>query len=108
MKKLLLAVIFSLLALAPFNRALAQTPGSSPDARAVEKSAAVASSPTDEHNREPATQAAAGNASAKNHATASTAAVSPETNSDAVPKAALEAQKNFDTGLTLYNSGKLA
>jgi protein involved in polysaccharide export with SLBB domain/Flp pilus assembly protein TadD len=106
MKKLLLAGIFSLLALAPFNCALAQTASSSPDAKAVDKSSAVVSSPTEDHS-EPATEAAAGNASAKNHATASTPAASPKTNSDAVPKAALEAQKSFDNGLALYNLGKL-
>ena len=106
MKKLLLAGIFSLLALAPFNCALAQTASSSPNAKAVDKSSAVVSSPSEDHS-EPATEAGAGNASAKNHATASTPAASPETNSDAVPKAALEAQKNFDNGLALYNSGNL-
>ena len=104
MKKLLLAGIFSLLVLAPFNGALAQTAGSSPDAKAVEKSSAVVSSPTDDAtNSEPASEAA-GNATAKNHTTSTSTA---ESTSAAPPRAALEAQKNYDTGLALYNSGKL-
>lgn len=81
MKKLLMAGIFSLLALAPFNCTLAQTT---------------------EERPEPAIP---GNATAKNHTTVAT---STESSSEAVPKAGLDAQKNYDTGLGLYNSGKLA
>jgi len=105
MKKLLFAGIFSLLALAPFNCALAQTAGSSPDVKAVEKSSAVVSSPTDDPNHSEPASEAAGNASAKNHTTSGATA---ESTSDALPKAASEAQKNYDAGLALYNSGKLA
>jgi len=99
MKKLLLAVIFSLLALAPVNCALAQAAGSSPDAKAVEKSSVIVSSPTD---------GAAGNATAKNHTTSGATAAASEDNSATLPKAASEAQRNYDNGLALYNSGKLA
>jgi len=108
MKKLLLAVIFSLLALAPFNCALAQTAGSSPDAKAVEKSSTIVSSPTDDPNRSEPASEAAGNATAKNHTTSGATAAAREDNSATLPKAASEAQKNYDTGLALYNSGKLA
>jgi protein involved in polysaccharide export with SLBB domain len=80
MKKLLSAGIFSLLALAPLNYALAQTAGSSE---------------------------AAIDATAKNHATSGTVAEPSEGNSEELPKTA-SAQKNYDTGLALYNSGKLA
>src|SRR5882724_5419918 len=104
MKKLLIAGIFSLLALAPFNCARAQTAGSSPDVKAVEKSSAIISSPAnDPTNSEPASEAT-GNVAAKNHTTSGATA---ESTSAAPPKTALEAQKNYDTGLTLYNSGQL-
>jgi protein involved in polysaccharide export with SLBB domain len=89
MKKLLMASIFSMLALAPFNCTLAQT-ADSPDAKAVEKSSAVVSPMAEERqSAEPAT--ARGNATAKNDTTGGA-----------------EAKKNYDTGLALYNSGKLA
>jgi protein involved in polysaccharide export with SLBB domain len=80
MKKLLSAGIFSLLALAPLNYALAQTAGSSE---------------------------AAVDATAKNHATSGSSAESSEGNSEELPKGAPEAQKHYDEGLRLYNSGKL-
>ncbi len=108
MKKLLFAGIFSLLALAPFNCALAQTAGSSPDAKAAEKSSAVVSSPTNDPNHSEPASEAAGNATAKNHTTSGATAAAAEDNSATLPKAASEAQRNYDTGLALYNSGKLA
>jgi protein involved in polysaccharide export with SLBB domain len=80
MKKLLSAGIFSLLALAPLNYVLAQTAGSSE---------------------------AAVDATAKNHATSGSAPESSEGNSEELPKGAPEAQKHYDEGLMLYNSGKL-
>jgi protein involved in polysaccharide export with SLBB domain/Flp pilus assembly protein TadD len=100
MKKFLIAGIFSLLALAPFNCALAQTPA---DAKVVEKSSAAATAATDAHQSgEPS------NTTAKNHTTAGVGVDSAATSSEASPKAVVEAQKNYDTGLGLYNSGKLA
>ncbi|HEX3279825.1 MAG TPA: polysaccharide biosynthesis/export family protein, partial [Pyrinomonadaceae bacterium] len=93
MKKLLIAGIFSLLALAPLTVTLAQSAGNNADAQAVEKSSAAIP---------------AANATAKNHTTSSTATDSTAGNSEADPKTALEAQKSYDTGLGLYNSGKLA
>jgi len=83
MKKLILAGIFSLLALAPFNSALAQNT---------------------EERSEPASS---GNATAKNHTTAASPADTTATGSEAVSRTALDAQKNYDTGLALYNSGQL-
>jgi protein involved in polysaccharide export with SLBB domain len=80
MKKLLSAGIFSLLALAPLNYALAQTAGSSE---------------------------AAVDATAKNHATSGSAAEPSEGTSEELPKGAPEAKKHYDKGLMLYNSGKL-
>jgi protein involved in polysaccharide export with SLBB domain/TolA-binding protein len=100
MKKFLIAGIFSLLALAPFNCALAQTAA---DAKIVEKSSAAAAPATDaRQSSEPS------NTTAKNHTTASVGADSTATTSEATPKAVVEAQKNYDTGLGLYNAGKLA
>jgi protein involved in polysaccharide export with SLBB domain/Flp pilus assembly protein TadD len=52
------------------------------------------------------TDAAAAGITAKNHTTAATNAAPAEDSS--LPKAAVEAQKNYETGLGLYNSGKLA
>jgi protein involved in polysaccharide export with SLBB domain/tetratricopeptide (TPR) repeat protein len=101
MKKLFLAGMFSLLALAPFNCAQAQTASSSPDAKAGEKSSAVVRSKTASTE-----SAIPGNDTAKNHTTAGTNAEATVANSDARLNA--EAQKNYDTGLGLYNSGKLA
>jgi protein involved in polysaccharide export with SLBB domain len=100
MKKFLIAGIFSLLALAPFNSALAQTPA---DAKIVEKSSAAATPATDARQ-----SGESSNATAKNHTTAGVGADSTATTSEATPKAVVEAQKNYDTGLGLYNSGKLA
>ena len=100
MKKFLFAGIFSLLALAPFNCALAQTPAGT---KMVEKSSAAATAATDAHQSgEPS------NTTAKNHTTAGMGADSTATTSEATPKGAVEAQKNYDAGLGLYNSGKLA
>jgi len=73
--------MFSLLALAPFNYALSQTAGGSE---------------------------AAVDATAKNHATAGTPAEPSEGTSEELPKTASAAQKNYETGLALYNSGQLA
>src|SRR6266550_3716234 len=53
------------------------------------------------------TEAASADVTAKNHTT-SGATTAAEGASDTLSKAAPEAQKNFDTGLALYNSGKLA
>lgn len=80
MKKLLSAGIFSLLALVPLNYALAQTAGSSE---------------------------AAVDATAKNHGTSGSAEEPSEGNSEELPKGAPEAQKHYDEGLVLYNSGNL-
>src|ERR1700741_738389 len=92
MKKFLIAGIFSLLAFAPFDCALAQTAGGSRDSNAVENSSPGIPSES---------------ATAKNH-TSATAADSTTGNSEAPAKDALDAQKSYDTGLELYNSGKLA
>ncbi len=52
------------------------------------------------------TDSAAGDATAKNH---TTAAPNTEPGEDSsLPKAAPEAQKNYDSGVALYNSGQLA
>ena len=109
MKKALLIGIFSLLALAPFHSAQGQTGSSStPAVKAAEKSSAGAGSPTDERKiRDPATEAAPGNATAKNQTTPQTMAESAETVSNVPSKAASEAQRNYNNGVTLYDSDKL-
>jgi protein involved in polysaccharide export with SLBB domain len=76
MKRLFLVALFALLALIPIDYAVAQT------------------------------EAAAGNATAKNHTTAGTNAETTEESS--LSKSAPEAQKNYDSGVALYNSGQLA
>jgi len=53
------------------------------------------------------TGTAAADVTAKNHA-GGTIAESTSANPEALTKATAEAQKNYDTGLGLYNSGKLA
>ena len=52
------------------------------------------------------TEAAAGDVTAKNHTTAASNGESGEDN--APPQAAPEAQRNYDSGVALYNSGQLA
>ena len=99
MKKFLTAGIFSLLALAPLNCALAQT---ATDAQTVEKSSAAATPGTDVRKSGDPSKV-----TAKNHTTAGVGGDSTTTTSEATPKAVIEAQKNYDTGLGLYNSGKL-
>ena len=108
MKKALLIGIFSLLALAPFHSALGQTGSSNPAVKAAEKSSAGGGSPTDGRKiPDPAKEAAAGNATAKNQTTSGTMAESAETISNITSKAASEAQRNYNAGVTLYNSDKL-
>jgi len=93
-----------LLALAPFNCALAQTAGSSPDVKAVEKSSAVVSSPTDDPNHsEPASEAAGMPPQKTTRLQAATA----ESTSDYTSKAASEAQ-GTTTPASALHSGKLA
>ncbi|MGH9933067.1 MAG: tetratricopeptide repeat protein [Pyrinomonadaceae bacterium] len=109
MKKALLIGILSLLALPPFHSALGQTGSSStPAVKATEKSTAGAGSPTDERKiLDSATETAAGNASAKNQATSPAMTESAEAISNEPSKAASEAQRNYNTGVALYDSGKL-
>jgi protein involved in polysaccharide export with SLBB domain len=77
MKKLFLLSLFALLAFVPVNQALANT------------------------------EAATADVTAKNHTTSGATTAAAEGASDTLSKAAPEAQKNFDAGLALYNSGKL-
>lgn len=78
MKKIFLVSFFALLAFAPVNYALSQT------------------------------EAAAADVTAKNHSTSGATEDSTEGPSDALLKAAPEAQKNYDSGVALYNSGQIA
>jgi protein involved in polysaccharide export with SLBB domain/TolA-binding protein len=108
MKKALLIGIFSLLALAPFRCALAQTGSNTPAVKAVGKSSAGVGSTTDERKiQDPASEAAARNATAKKQTTSPTLAESTEAISNVLPKAASEAQRNYNAGVALYHSGKL-
>ena len=106
MKKALFVGIFSLLVIAPLRYALGQAGSSVPDAKALEKSSAGASSTTDERRiQDPAPEAAAANGTAKNQTPKTTEL--PETGAEVLSGAALEAQKNYDAGVALYDSGKL-
>lgn len=108
MKKVLLIGIFSLLALAPFRCALAQAGSNPPAVKAVEKSSAgVGSTPGERKIQDPASEAAAGNATAKNQTTSPTLTESTEAISKVLPKAASEAQRNYNFGVALYDLGKL-
>ena len=112
MKKALFIGIFSLVALAPIRCAIAQVVDSSPDAKALDSSSVVATnkdSPSDgRNNQDPTPETATANSSAKNSTTVKKTTESTKAISDNPPSgAAVEAQKNYDAGMTLYDSGKL-
>jgi protein involved in polysaccharide export with SLBB domain/Flp pilus assembly protein TadD len=108
MKKVLLIGIFSLLALAPFRCTLAQAGSNARAVKAVGKSSSGVGSTTDQRKiQDPSSEAATGDAAAKNQTTSPTLAESTKANSNVLPKAASEAQKNYNAGVALYNSGKL-
>ena len=112
MKKALFIAIFSLVALAPIRGAIAQVVDSSPDTKSLDRSSVVATkkdSPSDERkDQDPTPETAAANPSAKNSTTLKKTAESTVTISDnPLSGAAVAAQKNYDSGLTLYASGKL-
>jgi protein involved in polysaccharide export with SLBB domain/tetratricopeptide (TPR) repeat protein len=107
MKKALLIGIFSSLALAPFHCALAQAGDNSPAVKAVDKSSEAVGVTTEERKIEDqSSQAGAEHTSARNQTT-STPAQSTEAISTVLPEASLEAQKNYNAGVALYNSGQL-
>ena len=112
MKKALFIGIFSLVALAPIRCAIAQVVDSSPDTKALDTSSVVATnkdSPSDEpKNQDPTLETAAANSSAKNSTTLKKTAASTKAISENPPsEAAVEARKNYDAGITFYDSGKL-
>ncbi len=102
MKNFLLAGIFSLLALAPFSNAQAQNGGTSPDPKPDEKASAMAKPAAEPQNT--GTRADV----AKNHTTAGITAATTAATPDVSASAPSSAQQNFDTGVALYNSDKLA
>ncbi len=108
MKQGLLIGTFSLLVFAPYRFALAQA-GSGPRAvKAVETSSAGAGNTTDDRKiQDPASEAAAGNATAKNLTTPPTLAESTEALSKVDVKTSSEAERNYNAGVTFYDSGKL-
>ncbi|MCM3874039.1 MAG: tetratricopeptide repeat protein [Pyrinomonadaceae bacterium] len=107
MKKALLIGIFSLLAIAPLRCAQAQAGSGSPAVKAVEKSSAgVGNTIAGRKAQDPDSEAAVGNASAKNQTTP-TLVESTEGFSNVFPKSASEAQRFYNTGVTLHDSGKL-
>ena len=107
MRKALSIGIFSLLALTPFHCTLAQSGSDTPTVKAVERSSADAGSTTAGRNpQDPSSEAAAGNASAKNQATSPTLIESTEALSSVLPKSS-EAQRLYNTGVALHDSGKL-
>ena len=107
MKKGLLLGFFSLLALAPFSCALAQAVSKTTAVKAVEESSTAAGSRADERQiRDPAPGANAGTATARNQTTSPMLAESTEAISS-VLKGVSEAQRNYNAGVALYDSGKL-
>lgn len=108
MKKALFIGIFSLLALAPFRCALAQAGSDPPAVKAVEKSSAGVGSMTDQRkSQDPGPEAAGVHATATNQTILPTSADSTEATSKASPNVVSEAQRNYDAGVALYDSGQL-
>jgi tetratricopeptide (TPR) repeat protein len=111
MKKALFVVIFSLLTLAPLRFVAARAINSSPKVRELKTSAADATKNSAGHARnsqDPIPQTAAANSTATNAPASRKAAGSPDEISDNAsggPGAA--AQKTYDAGMALYDSGKL-
>ena len=105
MKKGLLVGFFSLVALAPFRCALAQAISKIPAVKSVEESST--GSRTDERQiREPASEVAAGSATARNQTASPTLAESTAI-SNVLLNPVSEAQRNYNAGIALYDSGKL-
>jgi protein involved in polysaccharide export with SLBB domain/Flp pilus assembly protein TadD len=108
MKKGLLVGFFSLLALAPFRNALAQAISKTPAVKAVEESSSGVGNRADERQiRDPASEATARDATANSQTTSTTLADSNAAISNVLLKAAPEAQRNYNAGVALYDSGKL-
>jgi protein involved in polysaccharide export with SLBB domain/tetratricopeptide (TPR) repeat protein len=108
MNKAVLTAIFSLLAFTPLSNALAQTGSSGPAVKALDRSSAGISSTTDDPKlQNQGSDAVVGNASAKNSIDASKTTEPTDSTSSAPTKTELEAQKNYNTGVALYESGKL-
>jgi protein involved in polysaccharide export with SLBB domain/Flp pilus assembly protein TadD len=108
MKKGLLVGFFSLLALAPFSCALAQAVSKIPAVKAVEESSTGAVNRADDRQiRDPAPEANAGNTTARNQTTSPTLAESTEAISNVLLKAVSKAERNYNAGVALYDSGKL-
>jgi protein involved in polysaccharide export with SLBB domain/Flp pilus assembly protein TadD len=108
MKKAVLTGIFSLLAFAPLTNALAQTGSNAPSVKALDRSSAGISSTTDDPKlQNQGSDAVVGNASAKSSIDASKTTEPTDSTSSAQTKTELEAQKNYNTAVALYESGKL-
>jgi protein involved in polysaccharide export with SLBB domain len=104
-KKGLLLAIFSLLALAPYTCVLAQASNNTPALKAVEKPSAGVSSTSDERKiQDPS--AAVENGANKNQTISPTLSESTEAISNVRLKAASEAQRNYNAGVTLYDADK--
>src|SRR6267142_3574664 len=107
MKKGLLVGFFSLLVLAPFRCALAQAVSKTTAVKAVEESSTGVGSSADERQiRDPASEPT-GNSSPKNQTTSPMLAESTEAISDVLLKGLSKAQRNYNAGIALYDSGKL-
>src|SRR5947207_7320802 len=108
MKKRLLVGFFSLVALAPFRCALAQAVSKIPAVKSVEESSTGIGSKTDERQiREPASEVTAGSATASNQTASPTLAGSTAAILNVPLNPVSEAQRNYNAGVALYDSGKL-
>lgn len=108
MKKAVFIGIFSLLVFAPVGHALAQAGAGAPSIKALDKSSEGVDSTADDRKlQDPGPDAVVGSAPAKNSGDTPKTNESTDSTSNAPTKAELEAQKNYNTGVALYESGKL-
>lgn len=108
MKKAVFIGIFSLLVFAPVGHALAQDGAGAPSIKALDKSSeGLGNNADDRKLQDPGPDAVVGNAPAKNSSDTPKTNESTDSTSNAPTKTELEAQKNYNTGVALYESGKL-
>ena len=107
MKKALLIGLFSLLVFTPFRCAQAQSGSNTEPAKVIEKSSGIVIAPGEPKIQDTVSEAAARNATARNQ-TSPLASVEPtEALANALPQPSTEADRKYNAGVALYNSGKL-
>jgi protein involved in polysaccharide export with SLBB domain/Flp pilus assembly protein TadD len=107
MKNVLLIGIFSLLVLTPFRCAEAQAGSNTEPAKAVEKSSGIVIANGESRIHDTVSEAAARNATARNQTSPVSLAEPAEELANALPQPSTEAERKYNAGVVLYNSGKL-